>query len=117
MASQPKIDYTQSEIHFQNYHKRFPKSHKPKIINAKNQSDHFNLDTYLIQKNRTQPDNSLNFESEMYVQPKKSNLIATEPYRRTWNHPWKYSYKTRDYQTCTEQFRRVRSTMIDLSKY
>ncbi len=63
------------------------------------------------------PSNSLNFESEIFLARKNENLIATEPYKHSYINPWKYSYKKVDYQTCTEAFRRVRSSNIDLSKY
>jgi hypothetical protein len=77
-----------------------------------------NLELYLLQKAKCQPPNSLNFESEMFQASRPSNLIATEPYKRSHIHPWKYSYKTLDYQNkCTDSFRRVRTACIDLSKY
>ena len=101
---------------FSNYHHRFPKKHTIKI-NSAQEGARRNIDAYLEQKEKTLPKNSLNFESEMFTEPKPSNLIATEPFRHAFNHPWKYSYKTIDYQTCTEQFKRVKSSCIDLSKY
>ncbi len=68
------------------------------------------------------PPNSLNFDGEIFVQNNNNktaskNLIASEPYRKHFIHPWRYSFKTVDYQTCSEAFRRVKSCCIDLSKY
>lgn len=100
------------------HHRRFPKHHRPAKINCNPNIENFNrLDVYLRQKETVQSSNSLNFESELFAAPRPANLIASEPFRRVCSHPWKYSFKTRNYQTCTEQFRRVKSSCVDLSKY
>jgi len=108
------------------YRRRYPKRHTPRLLNA---NDHANeiysynkgpsISTYLEKKeNTTLPHNSLNFESEMFlVRKKKKDLFASEGFKHSFVHPWKYSYTKNDYQTCTEPFRRVRSSNIDLSKY
>ena len=44
-------------------------------------------------------------------------MIASEPFKHHFISPWKYSYTKNDYQTCTDSFRRVRTSNIDLSKY
>ena len=100
-----------------NFHGRFPRNHVQKINNGNKEENGTNLELYLVQKEKTLPPNSLNFESELFQKPRPPNLIATEPYRRACNFPWKYSFKTIDYQKCTEQFRRVRTACVDLSKY
>lgn len=99
-------------------HRRYPKHHRAKI-NSANPDKYMNLEFYQKQKQKLQPNNSLIFESELYKEPKPKeiNLIATEPYRHAFIHPWKYSYKTIDYQTCSEHFRRAKYSCIDLSKY
>ena len=107
------------------YRRRYPKRHAPIVINANDKNSEIytynkgpSLTTYLEKKEKMQlPHNSLNFESELFLAKKPDNLIASEPFKHSYIHPWKYSYKQIDYQTCTEQFRRVRSSNIDLSKY
>lgn len=90
------------------FRRRFPKRHTT-------------FRSYLEKKeNVAQPPNSMTFESEVLVDPKKKrkdHMIASEPFRHAFISPWKYSYTKNDYQTCTDNFRRVRSSNIDLSKY
>ena len=108
------------------YRRRYPKRHTPRIFNANDHNSEIysynqgpSLKSYINKKeNRKHPANSLDFESEMFLAKNKNqDIIASEPYKHAYIHPWKYSYTKNDYQTCTEQFRRVRSTNIDLSKY
>ncbi len=101
---------------YSNYDHRYHRQTRVKIPCVKD-NVHKNLNAYLQQKEKTMPINSLNFESEIFSPPKPKNLIATEPYRQAYIFPWKYSYKKVNYQTCTEQFRRVKSSCVDLSKY
>ena len=101
------------------YHKRFPKRHETKLTSAGEHS-RVDLKEYLEMKQARQPVNSLNFESEIvnkHIKAESAKLIATQPFRKHFIHPWKYSYKKNDYQTCSEEFRRVRTQCIDLSKY
>lgn len=101
------------------YHKRFPKRHEAKVTSA-GEHKRSNLNEYYELKHSKQPINSLNFESENINKTEKiesDKLIATQPFRKHFIHPWKYSYKTINYQTCSDEFRRVRTTMVDLSKY
>lgn len=100
-------------------HRRFPKRHEAKVTSA---GEHIraDLNEYLEHKDSRHPNNSLNFESEnvnKFDRVESTKLIATQPFRKQFIHPWKYSYKTVDYQTCSDEFRRVRTTCIDLSKY
>ncbi|CAF0857376.1 unnamed protein product, partial [Brachionus calyciflorus] len=100
-----------------NLNKRFPRSHQQKVICSNNVNTQYDLADYLIKKEKNKSVNSLTFESEIYKTAKYPRLVATEPYRQSWISPWRYSYKKRDYQTCTDEFRRVKSTCIDLSKF
>ena len=103
---------------FSTYHHRYGKRFNIKINSAPLAENRRNIEIYLRQKEKTLPLNSLNFESEVFVPVKPTNFTATTaPFRKAWISPWKYSYKTIDYQTCTPEFRRVKSSNIDLSKY
>ena len=105
------------------FHHRFPKSHEYKIPVAFNdECTRSNLNAYLSQKKKILSANSLNFESELFqkydLTAKLSDLVTKEPYRHyTGNSPWKYSNTKNNYQKCTNRFRKVRNTCIDLSKY
>lgn len=72
---------------------------------------------YLLKKKNYKSENSLAFESDMYKTAKYPQLVATEPYRQSWVSPWRYSYKQRDYSKCSDHFKRVKSSCIDLSKF
>jgi hypothetical protein len=77
-----------------------------------------NIEIYINQKEKSQPLNSLNFESEIFVPLKPTLFTSTQPpFSKAWINPWKYSYKTINYQMCTPEFKRVKSSNIDLSKY
>ena len=101
------------------YHKRFPKRHESKVTSA-GEHKRSTLQEYFELKQSKQPINSLNFESEnvnKFDKVESEKLIATQPFRKHFIHPWRYSYKKVNYQTCSDEFRRVRTTMVDLSKY
>ena len=99
------------------HHRRFAKQVQPKINCAKTFEDFHRLDVYLEQKAKLQSPASLTFESELFQKPTNMQRIANEPFRQRCSHPWKYFFSRRNYQTCSDQFRRVRSTCIDLSRY
>jgi hypothetical protein len=101
------------------HHRRFPKRHETKVTSA-GEHKRININEYLELKESKQPINSLNFESEHINKLDKiesAKLIATQPFKKHFIQPWKYSYKTIDYQTCNNDVKRVRTTCIDLSKY
>lgn len=97
--------------------KRFPKNHTTKVLCANSVNSKYDLADYLLRKKNFTSDKSLKLESDIYKTIKYPHLVATEPFRQTWISPWKYSYKKRDYGQCSEQFKRVKSSCIDLSKY
>ena len=118
----------ESAPQYSNHHHRYHKKRHVKINSIKDDNQKSNIEFYLKQKQTQMPPNSLNFDGEIFVQNTTSNnnnnnkiasknLISSEPYRKHFIHPWRYSFKTVDYQTCSEAFRRVKSCCIDLSKY
>jgi hypothetical protein len=112
----------ESAPQYSDHHHRFHKKRHVKINSIKDENQKSNIEFYLKQKQSQLPPNSLNFDGEIFVQNNNNkisskNLISSEPYRKHFIHPWRYSFKTVDYQTCSEAFRRVKSCCIDLSKY
>lgn len=108
---------TLTSDHLSRLNKRFPKNHTTKILCSNKLDSKYDLADYLLKKNKFKSDNSLTLESDIYKTIKYPHLVATEPYRQAWISPWKYSYKKRDYSQCSEQFKRIKSSCIDLSKY
>ena len=113
---------------YSNHNHRYQKNNHVKVNCMRDMSDHRNeLGIYVEQKRKVMPINSLGFESELFrvihngserqAGMRSHMRIANEPYKKQCSHPWKYSFKTTDYQTCTPSFRRVKSCNVDLSKY
>lgn len=100
------------------HHRRFPKHHQPPKIPCASTFDNYHrLDVYLEKKKDAQSQSLLAFESELFKSPSQSKRVASEPYRQRCAHPWRYFFTRRNYHTCTEQFRRSKTSCIDLSRY
>lgn len=66
--------FTISANNVSNFHRRFSKNHKAKILcQSNNKNAGHDLGAYMRQKEATQAENSLNFESELFVPQKIQN--------------------------------------------